>query len=706
MAVSRSLAFCLGAALLASLASGCRDAPSDAAGVGELTLAIGHGAGEWTELLDGDALPIVLGPQGLLMLPLRLRAVGVEGDPEAAWADFRGVMTDDESVEVDRVGSSQPLERLDSTTFQGPETELIASTNDPLALAGREIELTVTLHTEGKGLGGGEPTVLGRVLRLEYSAPPDECVYPDEAQMADSPLFTDVTDEAGLDIDHGDLASEPDCLFSRGGDVMDYCSPEYIAGEVAVGDYDADGWPDVFMTSPYSGHHLLHNRGDGTFEDRSDGSGIVTSAPTSGAAWLDADEDGDLDLYLTSISGTRHHLFIQGLAGTFADEALDRGAAVDTGIPHAGTSVAVGDYDGDGYLDVYAGEWIEGEYIGSDVSHARLLRNLGTSAPGHFEDTTIAAGVSVDGLSANARGPGAYVHTPAFVDLDGDGLLDLALTSDFGTSRLFWNQGDGSFTDGTSAAGVGTDGYGMGAAFADFDADGDVDWFVSSITQICSLLPRREGNRLYVNQGNRVFDERAEEAGVFDGGWGWGALFFDHDNDADLDLFHAAGWPNDVHRHAPMRFHRNDGSLPFTEVAQELGLNDLGQGRGVATFDYDGDGDLDLLIGRHADTPLLYRNDSPPTNGWLRVQLFGGASNSRGIGARVSVRTSPGATEQVRWMGVDGHFMAQSEAIAHFGLGPGSDPVSEVRVEWPVSGEVQVFTDVARNQLLTIIEPG
>lgn len=317
---------------------------------------------------------------------------------------------------------------------------------------------------------------------------------------------------------------------------------------------------------------------------------------------------------------------------------------------------------------------------------------------------TIAAGVSVDDVRSSTRKPGAYVHTPAFVDLDDDGWPELALTSDFLTSRLFWNQGDGTFLDGTRAAGVGTEGFGMGSAFGDVDADGSMDWFATSITPICggSL---RTGNRLYLNQGGRLFEERAVDAGVHDGGWGWGAVFFDQDNDGDLDLFHAAGWPSDVYRHDPMRFYRNDGSMPWSEVAQEAGLNDLGQSRGVATLDYDRDGDLDLLIGRYADTPLLYRNDTDGGHGWLRVRLEGKATNRQGLGARVSVRSVAGGEEQLQVVGAGGSFMGQSEAVAHFGLGPGSGPVAEVRVEWPVSGAVQTLLDVPRDQLLTLTEP-
>jgi hypothetical protein len=202
-------------------------------------------------------------------------------------------------------------------------------------------------------------------------------------------------------------------------------------------------------------------------------------------------------------------------------------------------------------------------------SQSRLLHNRGASQPGYFEDVTSSAGLNV------YRNNKTYRFTPRFVDLDRDGLPDLAIASDSYTSQLFWNNGDGTFTDGTLPAGVGTDHNGMGSTFGDYDGDGDLDWFITNFTADPNLPPTGFGgwNRLYRNDGNRQFTDVTEQAGVRDSRWAWGTTFFDYDNDGDLDLiatngFTVVGWEDDR-----TVLWRNDGSV-FTDVSVAAGITD------------------------------------------------------------------------------------------------------------------------------------
>ncbi len=491
------------------------------------------------------------------------------------------------------------------------------------------------------------------------------------------------------------------------------CGPERFSGGAAVGDYDGDGWDDLFVTRLDAHDLLFRNKGDGTFEDKSLDAGLTAFVlPTNGAAWGDIDNDGDADLYVTTISDTRHYLFVNDGAGHFTEEAIPRGAAVSTPEQHIGFSVAFGDYDKDGGLDLVTTEWRIGGFVDLQApSHARLLHNLWPASPGFFEDVTDAAGVSFAGLVPF----GELSWAPAFTDLDLDGWQDLAVVGDARTSRLFWNDQDGTFTDGTVAAGVGTDENGMGSTFGDYDGDGDLDWFVSSI--FCSVQPQAcSGHRLYRNEGSRGFSDQTDTANVRVGGAigsnfevGWGSAFFDPDNDGDHDLvmtngvsFVAVPGPFPL----PLRFWRNDGPGVMPEVAAAAGLTDQGDGKGLLTFDYDQDGDLDLFVVNNAGAPVLYRNDGGNDNDWIRVRVRGRNSNRDGFGARVEVRVTPTSPPQVREIGASTHFLGQSERVAHFGLGPGpGGPVHEVKVFWPKGYRSNILRDVARNQTLLVVEP-
>ena len=246
----------------------------------------------------------------------------------------------------------------------------------------------------------------------------------------------------------------------------------------------------------------------------------------------------------------------------------------------------------------------------------------------------------------------------------------------------------------------------MGMAVGDYDGDGDQDWFV---TGIYDPAEPASGNRLYRNDGNRVFSDRTDAAGVRDGYWGTGAVFYDLENDGDLDLVmtNGANFGNPLARFDgdPMRVWQNDGNESMREISEIAGMDNDGPGRGLLTFDYDRDGDLDLFVVNNAGTPVLYRNDSGNDRSWLRVDTVGRHSNRDGIGAIVSVWTVNGGTPQVREIHSGSQFLGQSETIAHFGLGTGTSSIDRVAVYWPATGRTNVLTDVSRNQMLVIVEP-
>ena len=526
--------------------------------------------------------------------------------------------------------------------------------------------------------------------------------------------FVDATERAGLDFLQHEVSPRGECLFD---DVQipetgTFCDAERMTGGAAAGDFDGDGYVDLVITRLDDHDLLLRNRGDGTFEDATRAWGLDDfREATNGAVWGDIDNDGDLDLFITTVGGLRHWLFVNEGRRGFVEAAVERGAALDTGDRRIGFSASFGDYDGDGWIDLHVTEWRPSQLVGEASTGVRLLRNRGAAAPGHFEDVTMQAGVNMVGVVSQTQDTltdGTFAFASGFVDLDGDGLLDLTVASDFGTTRLFWNDGDGTFTDGTVAAWVGTAQNAMGLTFGDYDLDGDFDWFVTSVYQRSSGSPGtdgpgpRDGNRLYRNEGDRRFSDRTDTAGVRNGGWGWGAAFFDAENDGDLDLVMTNGMEMmPGHDADSTRYWENDGAGAFRGRSTDAGLDDQEDGKGLLVLDLENDGDLDVLVLNNGARPLLYRNDSVAAGNWLRVSAEGVQSNRGGLGARVTVY-APGMPPQVRQVGAATHFLGQSDERLHFGLGA-AERVS-LEIHWPASGLRTRYENIPANTWLLIRE--
>ena len=275
------------------------------------------------------------------------------------------------------------------------------------------------------------------------------------------------------------------------------------------------------------------------------------------------------------------------------------------------------------------------------------------------------------------------------------------MASDFETSQVYLNDGDGTFTRTTTP--VISDENGMGAAVGDYDNDGDIDWFVSSVWDpVIGPGPRGvggvSGNRMYRNLGDGSFEDVTDSTGVRRGYWGWGSTFADLNNDGHLDLYHVNGWVVPLFADDPARFYLSNGDGTFTESSETYGIDHPGQGRGLACLDFDRDGDLDLLIANNSETPVLYRNDGGNANHWLKVRLSGSAPNRLAVGAKIRVEL-PGMT-LLQEVNCGNNFASQNSVVAHFGLGAAT-LVDEVVVEWP-DGTVSSVHNLVADQEVTL----
>jgi len=464
---------------------------------------------------------------------------------------------------------------------------------------------------------------------------------------------------------------------ARGLSIVPTPASPYGAG-VALADFDGDVDLDLLVTAIGSTGEVrvFANDGSGVYSPSPHGS-LAANLHLTGVSVADFDGDGDLDPYITGW-GVPNRLFRNDGGFAFTDVSVAAGVA-DGGL---GTSSSWGDYDGDGWLDLYVCNYSGTPWGGSvNAIPNRLYRNLGD---GTFAEVGGAQGVDDPFKSFQS----------VFFDADLDGDLDLYVANDRGSAitgarnRLFRNDG-GSFTDVSAASGAGLFMDGMGVDSGDFDRDGDFDLYVTN-----TVL----GHALLVNDGSGNFVEDAVAAGVPANLVGWGCSFLDFDHDAWEDLYV-------LHELAPNHLYRHAGTFPAVECAVAMGVEGGGAAPGSLGFHYchaqgdiDGDGDLDLLVQRFNAPLLLYINQAGAAKRWLGVRLAEPGPNRFAIGAVVQVHA--GAVTQRKQSKAGLGFRSSSDHRLEFGLDLAMI-ADQVLVRWP-DGELSQLLAVASDQDLVV----
>ncbi len=551
------------------------------------------------------------------------------------------------------------------------------------------------------------------------------------------PGFTEVARAAGINHSH----SKP-ILDDKLNHIMSWVAS--VGAAAAAGDFNNDGWIDLYVTNSKKGtpNYLYRNDGDGTFTEIARRAGVAEINNDDGTSmdciWGDYNNDGWSDLYV--VRWGTDILFRNNGDGTFANVTEDLFRTKDNapGIDWANGNAAIFfDYNKDGLLDVYVGNYFRDVDLwhlkSTKIMHNDFekARNGGRNAlyrqepDGSFVE--LAASLGLDD-------PG-WTLAVGSADLNNDGWPDLYCADDFGPDQLFVNNGDGTFENETESAIDFDTKKGMNVDFGDFNGDGWLDIYVANITTAEYL---QEGNMLWHNNGPAdaegiTLTDVSLETATYDGGWGWGAKFLDFDNDADLDIValngfisagegnywydlaswtvtdddsgNAANWPAIGNRsfsgYEATRLFVNEGEHIFTERAKQWGLGSQRDGRGVVPFDYDNDGRLDLFVANQGQKPELFRNDAPLDNHWLIVNLETDSTTNvtrDAVGARITAVTASG--RQIRERDGGNGYSGQADPRLHFGLGKDSS-VSLLEVRWP-DGGLQYLENVEADQILTI----
>ena len=527
-----------------------------------------------------------------------------------------------------------------------------------------------------------------------------------------TPRFDDITKQAGVRFVH--------LKGNRGvANIMDEAGPG-----VCVFDFDGDGWPDIYFVSARDLHGggraarnaLYRNNGDGTFTDVTEKAGVPGTGYGLGCIVGDYDNDGYPDLYVTQYG--KNVLYRNNGNGTFSDvtaKAHVDGADFGTRL-HTGATFF--DYDRDGYLDLYAGGYVD---FGPESKQTCIIADAESSCPpseyrgspgvlyhnnrdGTFTNVTKAAGI----YQPNGKNLSVIAS-----DYDNDGWPDLFVANDGLEIYVYRNNHDGTFTESGLAAGVGLteDGATMAAmclSVGDYDNDGLLDLYVSDFEDV--------PHHLWHNAGGGIFDEVSRKAGIatitahflsFGGG------FTDFDNDGWVDLFIANGHVYQGVENSKVKGHYKQINLlfhnhrdgTFTDVTADAQANGNGfstphLGRGAAFADLFNDGHEDIVVGNNDDPPSILRNHSGGSNHFVSFKLVGTRSNRDALGARI--RVMAGGISQIREIAAGGSYLSQSDLRAHFGLGPAAR-IDRVEVNWP-SGARQQFHDVKADRFYAIEE--
>jgi enediyne biosynthesis protein E4 len=502
----------------------------------------------------------------------------------------------------------------------------------------------------------------------------------------------------------------------------DYYLPETTGAGCAFLDYDNDGWMDIYLVNsgrcdfyepnPPLKNALYHNNRDGTFTDVTDKAGVAGGGYGMGAAVGDYDGDGFPDLYVTQYG--RSILYHNNGNGTFTDVTEKAGVAA----PGWASSAVWFDYDNDGRLDLFVCRFVDfnkaaNKFCGNEQTHQRyyclpsvyppsrswLFHNNGD---GTFSDVTESSGIG------RPRGKAWGVVA---TDINNDGWMDLFVANDKEPNFFFLNQGHGKFAEIGLSANVaysedGRARSGMGVDAADYDQDGWQDLVVTNVDQ--------EMYSLYHNSRDETFSDKA---GVFGIGSvtrlmsGWGVKFFDYDNDGNSDLFIANGHPDDhveeytrgVTYAEPLLLFRNTGS-GFENVSARAGavFQQKFAARGMAVGDFNNDGAVDVLIAVNNGPPLLLKNSASRGNRWLGIRLIGKRSNPDAIGARITWQAQNLKRTRLKTGG--GSYLASHDPREVLGIG-NRTKIDHLEIRWPQpSDKVESFTNLPIDRYITIVE--
>ena len=503
--------------------------------------------------------------------------------------------------------------------------------------------------------------------------------------------------------------------------------PETMGSGVALFDYDNDGKLDIFLvngaplsdptpkgtipqkTGPQYWNRLFHQKPDGTFEDVTEKAGLQGVGYGMGVAVGDYDNDGYEDLYVTALGSNK--LYHNNGNGTFTDVTEKAGVAGNGWS----TSAAWVDLDGDGLLDlvvlryvqwdfddIWCGEHKEGfrSYCHPDIFQPISPLVYHNDGNGHFTEVSQKIGVSKPG-----KGLGI-----AIADYDRDGKIDLFVANDSMVEFLYHNKGNGTFEEVGLVSQVAVDGdgrtfAGMGVDFADYNNDGWPDLLITDLAN--------QRYALYQNSRDGSFTYSSFSTGLGRISMlhsGWGARFLDYDNDGWKDLIVAQGhdldtveinYPN-LHYREPMLLVRNTGN-GFIDVSADSGavFRQSWLGRGLAIGDIDNDGRVDVVVATNDGPAHVLHNETPTQNHWLILKLVGHKSNRDAIGAAVKLVTSK--SSQFATVTTAGSYLSSSDKRVHFGLGPETSAQS-IEIRWP-SGTTQTLKNISADQILQIDEP-
>jgi len=543
--------------------------------------------------------------------------------------------------------------------------------------------------------------------------------------------FGDLASGLGLPVEFVNVAREAGLHRKTifGGEAKNRYLLETTGCGAAFVDFDNDGWLDIFLVNgtrfeanfapgdaPVS--RLYKNNRDGTFTDVTLKAGVARTGWGQGVCSGDYDNDGWEDLYVTYWGDCS--LYHNNGDGTFTDMAVKAGVSTRTPkLRRWNTGCAFVDYDRDGRLDLFVANYIDFDpktapapesgpclYQGIMVACGPpglqggkniLFHNNGD---GTFTDVSARAGI--------LKTPGTYGLGVLACDLDNDGWPDIYVANDSTSSTLYRNNHDGTFTDVAIESGIaysadGKSQAGMGVDSADYDCDGLFDVVKTNFAG--------DTTSLYRNQGNMTFDDQAFQSGLGRNTrfLGWGAGFLDFDNDGWPDIFLCNGhvYPEVRETGAQSGYrqrkvvYRNLRNGRFEDVSESLGpgIAEAVSGRGCAFGDFDNDGDVDVLVNCVNAPPQLLRCDSGLKNNWIRLKLIGTRSNRSAIGARVYCRT--GDHVQMQEVRSGGSYLSQSDLRLHFGLGDARD--CSIEIQWP-SGSRQKLASGAVNRMITVTE--